>query len=76
MSFDISGLRLPPNIRLRPIVRVSYTDKMKHGRELMNSNLNYLLSDTFTDMTFFTPLDNRYMKVSFSYSIWLSLLLL
>ena len=64
MSFEISGLRLPPNIRLRPIVRVSYTDKMKHCHELMSSNLNYLLSDTFTDMTFFTPLDKRCIKVS------------
>ena len=68
MSFDISGLRLPPNIRLRPIERVFYPDKMKHCQELMSSNLNYLLSDTFTDMTFFTPLDNRYMKVSCGYS--------
>ena len=49
---------------MRPIAKVVYPDKKKHCHELMSSNLNYMLSDTFTDMTFFTPLDKRCIKVS------------
>ena len=53
-----------PGLNIKAISKLNYTDKLQHFREMMDSYVNNLGSETQTDMVLACPQEMEFVRVS------------